>query len=275
MRKRKLKVMKGVSTAYTWIVYLFLYAPILVIIFFSFNTSKRNITFQGFTLDWYVKLFDNRSLLMSFRNTIIVAVCSTLAATAVGTLAAVGMARYRFRGRGIVDALLYVPVVIPEIVLGIALLSFFSLAKVPLGLISLIIAHVTFSVPFVVFTVRARLAGYDKSVDEAALDLGANRTRVFFHITLPILLPGIISGAMLAFTLSIDDVIISFFTNGPGSVTYPLKVWEMIKSGVSPDVNALSTLILLGTVALVLASQTRAIRSALKDRKKLVRRNKP
>jgi len=273
MRKQKLKAMKAVSTIYTWIVYLFLYAPILVIVFFSFNTSRRNITFQGFTLDWYVKLFDNHALLKSFGNTIIVAVCSTLIATAVGTLAAVGMARYRFRGRGVVDALLYVPVVIPEIVLGIALLSFFSLAHVPLGLISLIIAHTTFSIPFVVFTVRARLAGYDKSVEEAALDLGANRTRVFFHITLPILLPGIISGAMLAFTLSIDDVIISFFTNGPGSVTYPLKVWEMIKSGVSPDVNALSTLILLGTAAIVLASQSRALRSALKARKKLVRRD--
>lgn len=267
MRKKRIAAIKTLSTAYTWLVYVFLYLPIAVIVFFSFNTSKRNITFQGFTLEWYAKLFDNHALLASFGNTMIVAVCSTLIATAIGTLAAVGMYRYRFRGRGIVDALLYVPVVIPEIVLGIALLSFFSLAHVPLGLLSLIIAHVTFCIPFVVFTVRARLAGYDKSVDEAALDLGANRARVFFHITLPILMPGVLSGAMLAFSLSIDDVIISFFTNGPGSVTYPLKVWEMIKSGVSPDVNALSTLILLGTVAIVLATQMKNIRAAVKNRK--------
>jgi spermidine/putrescine transport system permease protein len=265
--------MKTLSTVYTWIVYLFLYLPILVIVFYSFNTSKLNIKFEGFTLDWYVKLFSNHALLASFGNTMIVAVCSTIISTAIGVLAAVGMYRYRFRGRGIVDALLYVPVVIPEIVLGIALLSFFSLAHVPLGLLSLIIAHVTFSIPFVVFTVRARLAGYDKSVDEAALDLGANRTRVFFHITLPILMPGVISGAMLAFSLSIDDVIISFFTNGPGSVTYPLKVWEMIKSGVSPDVNALSTLILLGTVAIVLSTQMKSIREAMRKRKNNYGRN--
>jgi spermidine/putrescine transport system permease protein len=267
MRKRRLSALKGLSRIYTWIIYIFLYLPIAVIIVFSFNTSKRNLTFQGFTLDWYAKLFDNHALLSSFGNTMIVAACSTIIATAIGTLAAVGMYRYRFRGRGIVDALLYVPVVIPEVVLGIALLSFFSLAHVPLGLLSLIIAHVTFCIPFVVFTVRARLAGYDKSVDEAALDLGANRTRVFFHITLPILMPGVISGAMLAFTLSIDDVIISFFTNGPGSVTYPLKVWEMIKSGVSPDVNALSTLILLGTGAIVLATQLKSIREAIRHKK--------
>ncbi len=198
----------------------------------------------------------------------IVAAASTALSCIIGTFAAIGMHRYRFKGRRMVDTLLYVPVVIPEIVLGIALLSMFSLAQVPLGLFSLIIAHTTFCIPFVVFTLRARLAGYDQSVEEAAMDLGATRWRVFRYITLPILLPGVVSGGMLAFTLSIDDVIISYFTNGPGSTTYPLKVWEMVKSGVSPDVNALSTLILLGTlVVVVVVTQSRRLKA---DRKKRI-----
>jgi spermidine/putrescine transport system permease protein len=261
-KQRKKLMIKASSVVYTCLVYLFLYLPILVIVVYSFNTSKRNIVFEGFTLDWYAKLFHNTALLNAFGNTMIVALLSTLMATIIGTIAAIGMYRYRFKGRGAIDAMLYVPVVIPEIVLGIALLSIFSLAQVPLGLISLIIAHITFCIPFVVFTLRARLAGYDKSVEEAAMDLGANRWRVFRHITLPILLPGIVSGAMLSFTLSIDDVIISYFTNGPGSTTYPLKVWEMVKSGVSPDVNALSTLILLGTLLLVVLTQSRSFKAA-------------
>jgi spermidine/putrescine transport system permease protein len=166
------------------------------------------------------------------------------------------MFRYKFRGKSAIDALLYIPVVIPEIVLGIALLSIFSICKVPLGLVSMIIAHITFSIPFVVFTVRARLSGYDRSVEEAAMDLGANRRKVFFNITVPIILPGILSGAVLAFTLSIDDIIISFFTTGATSTTFPLKILELVRSGVSPDVYALSTLIILITFAIVITSQT-------------------
>lgn len=264
LKQRRQLAIKTSSLVYTCLIYLFLYLPIIVIVVFSFNTSKRNIVFEGFTLDWYAGLFRNSALLSAFGNTMIVASASTLLSCIIGTFAAIGMYRYRFKGRRMVDMLLYVPVVIPEIVLGIALLSMFALAQVPLGLVSLIIAHTTFCIPFVVFTLRARLAGYDQSVEEAAMDLGATRWRVFRHITLPILLPGIVSGGMLAFTLSIDDVIISYFTNGPGSTTYPLKVWEMVKSGVSPDVNALSTLILLGTLVVVVATQSRGFKSGRK-----------
>jgi ABC-type spermidine/putrescine transport system, permease component II len=263
-RQRKIAMMKTTSAVYSSLIYLFLYLPIIVIIVFSFNTSKRNIVFEGFTFEWYSTLFQNTALLKAFGNTMIVALVSTLLASIIGTFAAIGMDRYRFKGKGAIDALLYVPVVIPEIVLGIALLGVFSMAQVPLGLLSLIIAHTTFCIPFVVFTLRARLAGYDKSVEEAAMDLGANRRRVFFHITLPILFPGVLSGAMLAFTLSIDDVIISYFTNGPASTTYPLKVWELVKSGVSPDVNALSTLIILGTLVFVVLTQSRNFKSVNK-----------
>ena len=256
-RQGKRKTKKGIGIAFCTCVYLFLFLPILVIVVNSFNatTSKPYLTWKGFTFDWYVRLFDNGALLSSFGNTIIIAVVSTLLATMIGTLGAFGMYKYKFKGKGVIDGLLYIPVVIPEIVLGISLLSLFTNVNIPRGMPTLILAHVTFSVPFVIFNVRARLSGYDNSIEEASMDLGANRVITFFEITLPVLAPGIAGGALLAFTLSIDDVIISYFVNGQ-TKTYPLKVMESIKSGVAPDVNALSTLILLGTIALVVLTQS-------------------
>ena len=165
------------------------------------------------------------------------------------------MYKYKFKGKGIINGLLYIPVVIPEIVLGISLLTIFANVNIPRGMLTLILSHVTFCVPFVIFNVRARLDGYDNSIEEASMDLGANRIVTFFQITLPVLAPGITGGALLAFTLSIDDVIISYFVNGQ-TKTYPLKVMESIKSGVSPDVNALSTIILVGTILLVVLTQS-------------------
>jgi spermidine/putrescine transport system permease protein len=165
------------------------------------------------------------------------------------------MYKYKFKGNSIIDSLLYIPVVIPEIVLGIALLTLFTKANIPRGIITLILAHSTFCIPYVIFNVRARLAGYDNSIEEASMDLGASRLKTFMNITLPVLTPGIAGGALLAFTLSLDDVIISYFTNGQ-TKTYPLKVMESIKSGVSPDINALSTLILIGTIILVILTQS-------------------
>ena len=256
-RQGKRKTKKGIGIAFCTCVYLFLFLPILVIVVNSFNatTSKPYLTWKGFTFDWYVKLFDNGALLSSFGNTIIIAIVSTLLATIIGTLGAFGMYKYKFKGKGVIDGLLYSPVVIPEIVLGISLLSLFTNVNIPRGMLTLILAHVTFSVPFVIFNVRARLSGYDNSIEEASMDLGANRVVTFFEITLPVLAPGIAGGALLAFTLSIDDVIISYFVNGQ-TKTYPLKVMESIKSGVAPDVNALSTLILLGTIVLVVLTQS-------------------
>lgn len=261
-RIAKKRTKKGVSIVFCTLVYLFLFLPIAVIVVNSFNatTSKPYLSWKGFTFDWYVKLFDNTSLLQSFGNTMIVAVTSTLLATVVGTLAAVGMYKYKFRGKGIIDGLLYIPVVIPEIVLGISLLTLFSNTNIPRGMLTLILAHTTFCVPYVIFNVRARLSGYDNSIEEASMDLGANRIGTFLRVTLPVLAPGIGGGALLAFTLSIDDVIISYFINGQ-TQTYPLKVMESIKSGVSPDVNALSTLILLGTILLVVLTQSNLFHS--------------
>ena len=265
MRRRKKKNGKVLSTAYNLFIYAFLYLPIAVVVLFSFNTSKRNIVFEGFTFDWYVKLFQNDSLLEAYRNTLIVGLCSTIIATVIGTLASYGMSKYKFKGKGIIDILLYIPVVIPEIVLGISLLAIFNLSRIPMGLISLIIAHATFCIPFVVFTVNARFAGFDRSVEEAAMDLGAGRLKTFLTVTLPIIMPGVIAGAILSFTLSVDDIIISFFTTGPGSNTYPLKVMELTKTGISPDVYALSTIVLVVTIVIVITTQ----RDTKNSRKKL------
>lgn len=253
---KKKKVTHKLGVIFCTLVYIFLFLPISVIVVNSFNatTTKPYMSWKGFTLDWYIKLWDNTSLLEAFGNTMIIAVISTFLATAIGTLAAIGMYKYKFRGKGLIDGLLYIPVVIPEIVLGISLLTIFSNVNIPRGMLTLILAHVTFCIPFVIFNVRARLSGYDNSIEEASLDLGANRIVTFFRVTLPTLAPGIFGGALLAFTLSIDDVIISYFVYGQ-TETYPLKVMESVKSGVAPDVNALSTLILVGTILFVFITQ--------------------
>ena len=258
-RKRKEKRRKRAGSLFCVLVYLFLFLPIFVVVVNSFNatTSKPYLSWKGFTLSWYAELFTNQELLGAFGNTIILAVISTLISVFAGTLGAVGMYRYKFRGKGIIDAVLYIPVVIPEIVVGISLLTMFSKINIPRGMLTLILAHVSFCIPFVIFNIRARLAGYDSSIEEASMDLGADRIQTFLRITLPVLAPGIAGGALLAFTLSIDDVIISYFVNGQ-TMTYPLKVMASIKSGVAPDVNALSALILAGTIVLVIVTQGRA-----------------
>lgn len=260
-RMKSEKLRRRTGAVYCGFVYLFLFLPIAVIVVNSFNAtdSKPYMSWKGFTFDWYGRLLQNAGLLDAFRNTLVLAAVSTILSTIIGTIAAVGMFKYRFRGKSVIDALLYIPVVIPEIVLGIALLTLFATVNIPRGMLSLVLAHVTFCIPFVIFNVRARLDGYDRSIEEASMDLGAGRLKTFFHITLPVLAPGIGGGALLAFTLSIDDVIVSYFTNGQ-TKTFPLKVMESIKSGVSPDVNALSTLILLATVLLVVLTQSGLIR---------------
>ncbi|WP_139906125.1 extracellular solute-binding protein [Clostridium thermarum] len=242
-------------SSYSILIYLFLYMPILILILFSFNESKLNAVWTGFSLKWYKNLFTNYTILEALKNTLLIAVTSTILSVMIGTITAVGMYRYKFRGKGILDAVLFVPIVIPEIVMGIAMLSFFSmLQKVidfEMGLITLIIAHVTFSVSYVVVVVKSRLQGFDKHLEEAAMDLGATPLQTFFKVTLPVIMPGIISGGLLAFTLSLDDVIISFFVAGPKSTTLPLKVLSMVKFGVTPEINALSTIMLLFTVVIV------------------------
>ncbi|MDR3243407.1 MAG: ABC transporter permease [Elusimicrobiota bacterium] len=265
--QRTLFLEKVSSKVFSTLVFMFLYAPILIVVLFSFNSSRRNIVFEGFTLRWYGEMFQNAPLLQSFGNTMIVASMSALLAVIIGTLAAVAMFRYKFKGKGIIDALLYIPIVIPEIILGISLLASFAISHLPLGLLSLIIAHTTFCIPFVEFTVRARLSGFDRSIEEAAMDLGATRIQTLTGITIPIIMPGIIAGAILAFTLSIDDFIISFFTTGASSITFPLKIMESVRSGIRPDVYALSSIIMFVTLLIVIISQTAAYRAQKKSKR--------
>ncbi len=240
---------------YTWLVYLYIYIPILILIVFSFNTMKLNIRWQGFTLNWYNVLFHDDLVMLAMRNTMIIAVISTICATVIGTLAALAMQRYRFPGYNLSDTLMYIPIVIPEVVMGISLLVFFVLINLTLGLVTITLAHIAFNIPFVTLVVRARLHGYDLSIDEAAMDLGANETTTFWRITLPTIMPGVLSGAMLAFTLSLDDYVITYFTAGPGSTTLPLRVFSMVRFMVTPEVNALSTIWVLIVFLVLLIGQ--------------------
>ncbi|MCW1970833.1 MAG: ABC transporter permease [Anaerolineae bacterium] len=231
--------------------FAFLYVPIGVLILFSFNNARNSIEWRGFTLQWYERMLNNDALIEAAINSVIIATLSTIGATIIGTLTALAMERYEFKGKLMWDGLLYMPVIIPEVVAGVSLLMFFALLGVERGLLTLVIAHIAFSMPFVYLTVRARLADFDRRIEEAAADLGANDWQTFWRITFPLLLPGIISGALLAFTLSIDDFIISLFVSGQGWGTLPIYIWSQIRKISSPEVNAISTVMLLMSIVIV------------------------
>ena len=231
--------------------FAFLYVPIGVLILFSFNNARNSIEWRGFTLQWYEKMLTNDALIEAAVNSLIIATLSTFGATVIGTLTALAMERYQFKGKLVWDGLLYMPVIIPEVVAGVSLLMFFALLGIERGLLTLVVSHIAFSMPFVYLTVRARLADFDRRVEEAAADLGANDWQTFWRITFPLLLPGIISGALLAFTLSIDDFIISLFVNGQGWNTLPIYIWSQIRKITSPEVNAISTVMLLISILIV------------------------
>ena len=235
-------------------VYGFLYAPIVILVVFSFNASKRNATWRGATLDWYRQMFSDSEVIGALLRSLEIAALSTLLATAIGTLAAVALSRYEFRGKSLYNLLIFLPIAMPEVVIGLALLTLFVSLQVTLGLWTVILAHAAFTTSFVVIVVRARLHGYERELDEAAADLGATPWQTFLHVTLPIIAPGILAGALLAFTLSFDDFVITFFNSGAGSTTLPLKVYSMIKFGVSPMINAVSTTMLVVTLAAMLCA---------------------
>ena len=228
-----------------WMVFIFLFLPILVLIVFSFNTSRLNIVFEGFTLRWYKELFNNSMLLEALFNTMMVAVISTVISTVIGTISSYALKRFDFPGKKFINELLYIPVVMPEIVLGISLLCIYAFLKMELGMFTLILSHIAFSIPYVIVNVNSVMDTMNPNLEEAASDLGASKVKTFFKVVLPTLLPGILSGAQLALTLSLDDVVVSYFTAGPESNTLPLQVFSMIKTGVTPDVNAMITIMLL------------------------------
>ena len=273
----------------TVLVYFFLYAPIFVLITYSFNASKTNIVFTGVIsqfgptqlvngnvvqspcgpFHWFCELAKNTEVMNAAKNTLTIAFISTLSATVIGTLAALALQRYNFRLKAFSELSLYIPIVIPEIVMGIGILTLFSQIfaflnnalgltgnmRLALGLGTVIVSHITFSVPFVTLVVRARLQGFDQSFEEAAMDLGANEMTTFWRITLPMLLPGVLSGALMAFTLSLDDFVITFFTNGPGATTLPIYVYGLLRRIITPQVNALSTVWILVVFTAVLLLQ--------------------
>jgi spermidine/putrescine transport system permease protein len=208
----------------------------------------------GFSLIWYQELFRNDAVMSAFRVTMWVALWSTLVSTILGTLTALAMERFRFLGKRTYDAILYLPIIIPDIVMALSTLLFFVVVGVALNRYTVLIAHIAFNISFVAIVVRARLADMDRVLEEAAADLGANEWQTFRRITLPLLMPGIISGALLAFTLSLDDFVITFFVSGPGSTTLPVQVYSMIRFGLTPEVNAISTLMFVGSTILVVIS---------------------
>jgi spermidine/putrescine transport system permease protein len=234
--------------------YVFLYAPIVILVVFSFNTSRFVTSWGGFGFRWYGELFQNEAIATALKNSLIVALASTLISTVFGTMVALVMERHQFFGKLAFDALLYLPIIIPDIAMAVMLLLFFVMSSIHLSLVTIIIAHVAFNISFVAIVVRARLVGFDRSLEEAAQDLGANELQTFWHVTLPLLLPGILAGALLAFTLSLDDFVITFFTAGVGSTTLPLRIYSMVKLGITPEINAISTLMLLASMILVLGS---------------------
>jgi len=233
----------------------FLYLPLLILALYSFNESRINAVWSGFTLDWYLSLFKNRRVLESLTNSLIVAFASTIVSTVLGTTAAIALNKYQYKYKNVINGLLYLPILIPEIVMGLSLLVLFSQTHIPLGKTSLILAHITFCVSFVVITVNARLEGMRPELEQAAMDLYATPFQTFRYVTLPLAMPGIVAGALMAFTLSIDDFIISFFVAGPNSTTLPLYIYAMVKRGISPEINALSTLLMLAIIVLVVLAQ--------------------
>ena len=232
-------------------VLLFLHLPLLILMAFSFNASRFSVEWTGFTLAWFRGLADRPDILSGLRNSLIVGVSSTVISTILGTMLALALSRYRFRGRRAMESLLYIPLVTPEIVVGISLLVLFAALGMRLGIATIVIAHIAFSISFVTVVVRARLAGMDTHLEEAAMTLGAGPWRSFRRVTLPLIMPGVVAGALLAFTLSFDDYVITSFVAGSGSSTLPGVIYGMVRRNIDPTVNAVSTVVLLVTTALI------------------------
>lgn len=263
-RLRRKRLGRRLGNLYAILIFAFIYLPIVVMVVFSFNDQRNNYYWNGFTLEWYKVLFTESDLLPFLLNSLIVAVAATVISIVIGVLGAMGLMRFEFKLKQTINSSLYIPIVIPEVVLGISLLMLYDMANFPLGLMSMILAHATFCIPFVVIIMRGRMSGMDMSVEEASQDLGANRVTTFFRVTLPMLVPGILSSAFMSFTLSIDDVIISNFVSGPYSTTLPVKILSMVKVGLKPEVNALTSIMVLVLVLGIIANNV--VQAILKKR---------
>lgn len=247
--------------SYSFLIYLFLYLPILLLILYSFNDSKYRGNWNGFTLRWYKELFSDTSIMTSLYYTFIIAALASVIATIIGTITALAINKMKPKSKTAFLNITYIPVVNPDIVIGVSLLALFTWLKMTLGLTTILIAHITFTIPYVVLSVLPKLRQLNPHLEEAALDLGASPLYAFFKVVLPEIMPGIVTGALFAFTLSLDDFIVSFFTTGSGVSTLSIKIYSMTKRGVSPKINALSTLMFLGVLILLLLIEKRTKKS--------------
>lgn len=240
------------SRFYLGLIFVLMYLPIAVVIVFSFNESKFPVRFTGFSLKWYQELFSDSAMIEALGNSLFLGVVSCFVSAVIGTLGAVGLSRIHWKTKGILEYISILPLMIPEIILGMVLMVFFYMMNLPFGMLTLLIGHTVFCVPYILMEVKARLAGMDPSLEEAARDLGAGPFRAFWDIILPLIMPAVMSGSLLAFAMSMDDVVISIFINGPRLSTLPIKVYTQIKTGVTPEVNALCTIMLAVTLLILL-----------------------
>lgn len=259
---KKKKILNGCHTLYTVLLFVFFYAPVAVMVVFSFNNSKANVIWQGFTTKWYEKLMGDAELWSIFGTTLLVALITTVLSTLIGTMGAIGYKNSKSKFSKLITNSVYFPIVIPEIVLAVALFMVFNQTGISMGIPVICIGNTTICLPYVYITVKSRLVGMDPSIEEASLDLGADRMYTLFHITIPQIIPGIMSGAFMAFSLSLDELIVTSFLADAGTTTLPMKVYSMMKKGISPEINALTTIIFgVSVTALLLYLIVDGIRS--------------
>ncbi len=264
-REKKEKRINILSNIYAFLVYAVLYIPVAVMMAFSFNNQRYNYYWNGFTTQWYAKLFSNSALISSLWYSIIIAILSTIISVCIGTIGALGLKKYEFKGKKAINNMLYIPIIVPEIVLAVALLIIFMKVGLSLGMGSILIGHCTFCIPYAVVTIKGRISGDNDTLEEASMDLGANRIQTFLRVTLPTIFPGVMSAAFLSFTLSFDDVVMSNMLSGARQSTLPVLILSMNKSGITPDVNALTTIMVLVIVTAMILNSI--IQRSLKKKK--------
>ncbi|MGM9916858.1 ABC transporter permease subunit [Anaerotignum sp.] len=264
-REKKERRINILSNVYAFLVYAILYIPVAVMMAFSFNNQRYNYYWNGFTTQWYAKMFSNSALISSLWYSIIIAILSTIISVFIGTIGALGLKKYEFKGKKAINNMLYIPIIVPEIVLAVALLIIFMKVGVSLGMGSILIGHCTFCIPYAVVTIKGRISGDNDTLEEASMDLGANRIQTFLRVTLPTIFPGVMSAAFLSFTLSFDDVVMSNMLAGARQSTLPVLILSMNKSGITPDVNALTTIMVLVIVTAMILNNI--IQSSFKKKK--------
>ncbi|NEQ38521.1 MAG: ABC transporter permease [Okeania sp. SIO3I5] len=255
MSKSQPKLQISWQVIFTVLMFLFMYLPIFVLTFYSFNKSKYSAGWEGFTWQWYVKLFQDTRILTALQNSLTVAICAVAISAVIGTLMAVGLAKYKFRGKSLYLGISYLPLIIPDIAIAVATLVFLAALAIRLSLWTIIAAHIVFCLAYVALVVSTRLADLDPNLEEAALDLGATPLEAFMQVLLPQLLPGILSGCLLSFVLSMDDFLIASFTAGSGATTLPMEIFSRIRTGVKPDINALSVILIIGSGAIAIIGE--------------------